>query len=164
MRNWFHTIFQNLQHAILYSATNVSSALLFFRCASISWFQVVTQSVSDVFRLAHLRVFQSYSGQGPIFTSPGLVAWLDWFMFYEVECWYTIDFNSRDQIHWILPNTTRLMGFNTKKLRMVVKVPQPGIHRRCWFYLIYLLGVRAHLLTEDLGPPLPSASVDVDNL
>ena len=34
-------------------------SLNFFRCASISWFQVVTQSVSDVFRLAHLRVFQS---------------------------------------------------------------------------------------------------------
>ena len=32
-----------------------------FRCASISWFQVVSQWVSDVFRLAHLRVFQSYS-------------------------------------------------------------------------------------------------------
>ena len=32
----------------------------FFRCASISWFEVVTQSVSDVFRLAHLRVFQSF--------------------------------------------------------------------------------------------------------
>ena len=31
-----------------------------FRCASISWFQVVSQWVSDVFRLAHLRVFQSY--------------------------------------------------------------------------------------------------------
>ena len=27
------------------------------RCASISWFQVVSQSVIDVFRLAHLRVF-----------------------------------------------------------------------------------------------------------
>ena len=31
-----------------------------FRCASISWFQVVREWVSDVFRLAHLRVFQSY--------------------------------------------------------------------------------------------------------
>ena len=31
-----------------------------FRCASISWFQVVSQSVIDVFRLAHLRVFQSF--------------------------------------------------------------------------------------------------------
>ena len=84
-RNWFHTIFQNLQHAILYSATNVSSALLvFFRPRSdlyITWPGRLTGSL---------------------------------FMFYEVECWYTIDFNSRDQIHWILTNTTRLMGFNTK--------------------------------------------------
>ena len=31
-----------------------------FRCASISWIQVVSQSVRDVFQLAHLRVFQSY--------------------------------------------------------------------------------------------------------
>ena len=33
---------------------------ILFRCASISWFQVVRKSVSDVFRLAHLRVFQGY--------------------------------------------------------------------------------------------------------
>ena len=33
---------------------------ILFRCAGISWFQVVRKSVSDVFRLAHLRVFQSY--------------------------------------------------------------------------------------------------------
>ena len=31
-----------------------------FRCASISWFQVVSNWVRDVFRLAHLRVFQRY--------------------------------------------------------------------------------------------------------
>ena len=31
-----------------------------FRCASISWFQVVSQSVIHAFRLAHLRGFQSY--------------------------------------------------------------------------------------------------------
>ena len=35
-----------------------------FRCASISWFQVVSQSVIDVLRLAHLQVFQSYFGRG----------------------------------------------------------------------------------------------------
>ena len=29
-----------------------------FRCASISWFQVVRKSVSDVLQLAHLQVFQ----------------------------------------------------------------------------------------------------------
>ena len=34
--------------------------LFLVRCASISWFQVVSQSVVDVFRLAHLRVFQRY--------------------------------------------------------------------------------------------------------
>ena len=32
----------------------------FFRCASISWFQVVIQWVIHAFRLAYLRVFQSY--------------------------------------------------------------------------------------------------------
>ena len=44
---------------LLYTGT---SALIIniFRCASISWFQVVSESVIDVFRLAHLRVFQSY--------------------------------------------------------------------------------------------------------
>ena len=32
-----------------------------FRCASISWFQAVTQSVVNLFlQLAHLRVFKSY--------------------------------------------------------------------------------------------------------
>ena len=32
-----------------------------FRCASISWFQVVSKWVTCRFQLAHLRVFQSYS-------------------------------------------------------------------------------------------------------
>ena len=32
----------------------------FFRCASISWFQVVSKWVIDLFQLARLRVFQSY--------------------------------------------------------------------------------------------------------
>ena len=39
--------------------TGVDS-LEIFRCASISWIQVVSQSVRDVFQLAHLWVFQSY--------------------------------------------------------------------------------------------------------
>ena len=34
--------------------------LVFFRCASISWFQVVSKWVIYVLGLAHLRVFQSY--------------------------------------------------------------------------------------------------------
>ena len=34
--------------------------ICFFRCASIYWFQVVRKWVSDIFELAHLRVFQSY--------------------------------------------------------------------------------------------------------
>ena len=35
--------------------------LPFFRCASISWFDVVSGSVINIFlQLAHLRVFQSY--------------------------------------------------------------------------------------------------------
>ena len=39
------------------------SWLRIFRCASISWFQVVRKSVIDIFlQLAHLRVFQSYLG------------------------------------------------------------------------------------------------------
>ena len=36
-----------------------------FRCASISWFQVVSESVIHAFRLAHLRVFQSYFFKNP---------------------------------------------------------------------------------------------------
>ena len=39
-----------------------------FRCASISWFQIVSQWVTDVFRLAHLRVFQSYFQVERLFT------------------------------------------------------------------------------------------------
>ena len=55
----------------------------FFRCASISWFQVVSQSVIDVFRLAHLRVFQSYFGRGASLTNTkkqkkGKGKWCKW--------------------------------------------------------------------------------------
>ena len=54
-----------------------------FRCASISWFQVVSQSVIDVFRLAHLRVFQSYFGRGASLTNTkkqkkGKGKWCKW--------------------------------------------------------------------------------------
>ena len=37
--------------------TTYESMQTFFRCASISWFQVVRKSVRDVFQLAHLRAF-----------------------------------------------------------------------------------------------------------
>ena len=53
----FISTFRTLLCSFIFYWTNV---LGIFRCASISWFQVVSQWVSDVFRLAHLRVFQSY--------------------------------------------------------------------------------------------------------
>ena len=58
---------QNSQHARISTLSDIEKVRLIFftvwflfRCASISWFQVVSESVIDVFRLAHLRVFQSY--------------------------------------------------------------------------------------------------------
>ena len=43
---------------------NLRRCSLFFRCASISWFQVVSQPVIYVFQLAHLRVFQIFIYEG----------------------------------------------------------------------------------------------------
>ena len=49
------------QHFYWFSQKDKRMTLMFFfRCASIFWFQVVSQSVIHAFRLAHLRVFQSY--------------------------------------------------------------------------------------------------------
>ena len=43
---------------------SVTPLAMFFRCASISWFQVVSQPVIYVFQLAHLRVFQIFIYEG----------------------------------------------------------------------------------------------------
>ena len=60
LNSFYHyTIFGFSSHSIeTLGAVNV----YIFRCASISWFQVVSRSVSDIFlQLAHLRVFQIFS-------------------------------------------------------------------------------------------------------
>ena len=56
-------VFQNVHNLNLffrlYMYCMMYSTYGIFRCASISWFQVVSRSVSDIFlQLAHLRVFQ----------------------------------------------------------------------------------------------------------
>ena len=51
-----------MKKTYLYNGWHLEPHPFLFRCASISWFQVVCKSVIHVFlQLAHLRVFQSYS-------------------------------------------------------------------------------------------------------
>ena len=67
--NWPKKALDQVSGGFCYYITMTTICLLqlllclgLFRCASISWFQVVSQSVSHTFlQLAHLRVFQSYS-------------------------------------------------------------------------------------------------------
>ena len=58
-----------------------------FRCASISWFQAVSGSVTYRFQLAHLRVFQSYCKRivSPCIGFPGNL-FLSWVM----ELWSVV--------------------------------------------------------------------------
>ena len=46
----------------------------FFRCASISWFQAVSQSVTYRFQLVHLRVFQIIHSRSSCRVFPGMIA------------------------------------------------------------------------------------------
>ena len=61
-----HDVIKDTCHSVILSCYN----FVLFRCASISWIQVVSKSVRDVFQLAHLRVFQSYFNCSSRFSVP----------------------------------------------------------------------------------------------
>ena len=56
---WGITVQTSYWEGLWHQNCGYTSPIL-FRCASISWFQVVSEWVSDLFQLAHLWVFQSY--------------------------------------------------------------------------------------------------------